>query len=210
MLLSLAPMSRGQGSSTAAEVAARQEAEENYKTLSARVDDMVARQDALDKKLQAMSKEITELREQSSKPAGNYASQDDLKRLADAIQEIDKKREADKELILHEISKLGKTISTTSSRPNRTPPPSDVVDNGTSVHGGSKTGGGSDTAANPNQDGYNYEIKKGDTFSVIALAYRKQGINVTSDQIEKANPGVNPSKLKIGQKIFIPAPPGTK
>lgn len=205
MLLSLAPMLRGQGSSTAAEVAARQEAQENYQTLKGTVDDMVAAQAAQEKKLQAMAKEIADLRDQSSKPTGNYASQDDLKRLADAIQEIDKKREADKELILHEIAKLGKTISTTSSRANRTPT-TDTVDTVGVDHSGSKAGNGSDTAIDPNQNGYNYIIKSGDTFSVIARAYREQGINVTSEQIEKANPGVDPTKLKVKQKIFIPAP----
>jgi LysM repeat protein len=29
---------------------------------------------------------------------------------------------------------------------------------------------------------------------------------VTTDQILKANPGLNPNSLKVGQKIFIPAP----
>jgi LysM repeat protein len=29
---------------------------------------------------------------------------------------------------------------------------------------------------------------------------------VTADQILKANPGLDPKSLKVGQKIFIPAP----
>jgi LysM repeat protein len=40
----------------------------------------------------------------------------------------------------------------------------------------------------------------------LAKAYRDQGIKVTSEQILKANPGLNPNTLKVGQKIFIPAP----
>jgi LysM repeat protein len=54
--------------------------------------------------------------------------------------------------------------------------------------------------------GYPYKIKKGDTFSVIAQAYREQGIKVTSEQIAKANPNVDSARLRVGQEIFIPAP----
>ena len=51
-----------------------------------------------------------------------------------------------------------------------------------------------------------YVIKSGDTYSVIAQAYREQGVKITADQIAKANPNVSPNKLHVGQKIFIPAP----
>jgi len=196
MLISLAPMLRGQGSPSAAEVASRQEAEENYKTLRGHVDDMVAAQADQAKRIQALAKEIADLRDQPAKPAGNFASQDDLKRLADAIQEIDKKREADKELILHEIAKLGKTIAVSANRPS---PKQPVIESKESA-----TSSGPD-----NQAGYTYVIKKGDTYSVVALAYREQGIKVSTEQIEKANPGVDPARLRVGQKIFIPASAGS-
>jgi LysM repeat protein len=64
--------------------------------------------------------------------------------------------------------------------------------------GGSSAGG--------KENGYERTIAAGDTLSVIAAAYRDQGIKVTSDQILKANPGLDPKNLKVGQKIFIPAP----
>ena len=37
-------------------------------------------------------------------------------------------------------------------------------------------------------------------------AYREKNIKVTVKQIENANPGLKPERLKVGQKIFIPAP----
>jgi N-acetylmuramoyl-L-alanine amidase len=200
VLITLAPVLRGQGSPSAAEVAARQEAEENYKTLSGTVDDLLKAQQDTEKQLNAINKQIADLRDQAGKPAGNYASQDDLKRLADAIQEIDKKREADKELILHEIAKLGKTISTGSSRPSSKPA---TIDESQRTQTPTSAAG---TGTDPNQSGYTYTIKGGDTYGQIAKAYREQGIKVTSMQIEKANPGVDPTKLVIGQKILIPAP----
>lgn len=192
MLLSVAPMLRGQGSPSAAEIASRQEAEENYKTMRGHIDDLLAAQADQEKRLQSLAKDIANLREQAAKPTGNFASQEDLKHLADAIQEIDKKREADKELILHEISKLGKTIVTTAHTSVKTP----VIDKDPTPA----------AVPDPNQDGYTYVIKSGDTYSLIAKLYRDKGINVTTEQIEKANPGVDPARLKVKQKIFIPAP----
>jgi LysM repeat protein len=46
-----------------------------------------------------------------------------------------------------------------------------------------------------------YVIVKGDTFESIGKKF-----SVTTKAIEAANPGVVPTKLKIGQKIQIPAP----
>lgn len=49
-------------------------------------------------------------------------------------------------------------------------------------------------------------MKKGDTLSTIVQAYRDNNIKVTMDQILKANPGLKPERMRVGQKIFIPAP----
>lgn len=46
-----------------------------------------------------------------------------------------------------------------------------------------------------------HTIVKGDTFAVLAKKY-----GVTTKAVEVANPGVNPTRLQIGQKIKIPAP----
>jgi len=49
--------------------------------------------------------------------------------------------------------------------------------------------------------GSEYVIVKGDTFASIA---KKQGVSVRA--LKEANPNVNPAKLKINQKIQLPAP----
>src|ERR1017187_1171538 len=46
-----------------------------------------------------------------------------------------------------------------------------------------------------------YAIVKGDTFGTLAKKF-----HVSAKAIADANPGVEPTKLKIGQKIHIPAP----
>ncbi|MDB6021739.1 MAG: LysM protein [Pedosphaera sp.] len=194
-LFTAAPLLPAQdGTGNAAAIASRQEAEENYNTLKGHVDDLIAAQTDLQKRLQSLTKEINELRQEMSKPAGNYASQEDLKALTQAIQEIDKKREADKELILKEMEKLGNAVSApTPSRGSSKPPAANT---------GSST-------ANADQTGFYYVIRKDDSLSLIAQAYREQGIKVSTHQIQDANPNVNPAKLIVGTKIFIPAPKGS-
>jgi len=46
-----------------------------------------------------------------------------------------------------------------------------------------------------------YAIASGDTFSSLALKFK-----VTTRAIEAANPGVDPKRLQVGQKIKIPPP----
>lgn len=48
--------------------------------------------------------------------------------------------------------------------------------------------------------GTEYVILKGDTFSVVAKRF-----GVKPQEIAKANPTVDPRRLQIGQKIFVPA-----
>ena len=137
---------------------------------------------------------------QSSKPNGNFATQDDLKQLATAVQEIDKKREADKDLILKEMEKLGQAVT---GQPTHTSTPHPNNQN----TGNSNSG--APPAANPDQTGFYYTIKKDDTLGLVAQAYREQGVKVSVKQIVDANPNLNPAKLRVGMKIFIPAPKGT-
>ncbi|EDY83534.1 hypothetical protein VDG1235_3161 [Verrucomicrobiia bacterium DG1235] len=46
-----------------------------------------------------------------------------------------------------------------------------------------------------------YTIKSGDTLGKIAAAYK-----ITLSQLQAANPGIDPRRLRIGQQIVVPAP----
>ena len=120
--------------------------------------------------------------------------QDDLQKLADQVQEIDKKRQEDKTLILKEIEKLGKIGSSPTSSHKPIPAVSPISPENPTVPGPGP------------QKGYDHTIQRGDTLRAIAKAYRNQGIKVTTDQILKANPGLDANNLKAGRKIFIPVP----
>ena len=165
--------------------------EERLNKLNAHVEDLLAAQAEQQKRLAAQTREIEVLREQAAKPAGNFASQEDLLKLAEKLKEIDQKRVADNEKILKEIEKLGRAgaAARTEKKAGKIPP--EAVEK-------AGTGGSA-------EKGFEYVIQSGDTLSTIAQAYREKGIKITSEQVLKANPGLKPNSLKVGQKIFIPA-----
>jgi phage tail protein X len=161
--------------------------------LYGQMQDLTEAQAAQNKRLDALEKQISDLSDKLNQPAApDSANADDLKKLAEQVQEIDKKRQADNELILKQIAQLGKVSSTG----HKSAP--EVASTSAADGPATSTGGP--------QKGYDYTIADKDTISAIAKAYRAQGVKVTSTQILAANPGLNPSSLIVGKKIFIPDP----
>lgn len=162
--------------------------------LSGQIQDLLDAQAQNGKRIEALEHEISDLRDKVNTPQVNdSASRDDLKSLASQVQEIDRKRQDDRDLILKQLEKLGKVAAAaplpshkTASAPKSSP---------------------DDTAAPAvPQSGYDYVVKEGDTLGLIAKAYRDQGVKVTKGQIIAANPKMNPNILIPGKKIFIPDP----
>jgi LysM repeat protein len=164
--------------------------------LSGQIQDITAALDVQNKRIDDLEQKINDLQDKLNQPGGNnFASTDDLKKLADQVQQIDQKRQSDNDQILKELERLEKSLNVT---PGHTSDP------------------GTTTTANPtatpavspyaNVPHYEYPIKEGDTIGAIAKAYTAQGIKVTTKEILKANPGLNPSNLRVGQKIIIPQP----
>jgi len=167
--------------------------DERLNKLAGQIQDLQSSQEAINRKIEGLAKELESLRGQLDKPAGNFASEEDLKRLADSVKEIDRKRMDDYEKIRTELKSLGKTLvaSTPSPRKTSAPAPTELASN--------------DKSSGP-EKGFEYQVKRGDTLKLIVKAYRDNNIKVTTDQILKANPDLKPEKMRVGQKIFIPAP----
>lgn len=162
--------------------------EERLNKLQNALETLQASNVELQKEINELTRKLQEVREAAGKPSGNFASAEDVKLLAEKLKEVDRKRADDRDLILKEIEKLGKSITSASSRPRPVaddpkPRNADVPDKG-----------------------YEYVIQSGDTLSAIVAAYREQGVKVTVDQVLKANPGLKANSLIVGKKIFIPAP----
>jgi len=178
-----------QDPSNAAAIAAQQEAEERHKKLSAALDDLKEAHAEQAKRLLALEKELQRLRGESALATGRYASAEDLKQLGEKIKEVDAKRQADNEKVLSALEKLAKSVAAPRLAEATTPPP--------------RATSAAPRGAN-DKGGYSYEVRANDTLSGIVKAYRDQGVKVTLKQVMEANPKVNPSKLRPGDKVWIP------
>jgi len=171
--------------------------EERLNKISGQIEDLIAGQRQLKERLASFARELESLREQASKPTANYAAQEDLKRLADSVKEVDRKRLEDYDKIRSELLKLGKVLAAPAPIPKKSAPTpaNDTSDN---------------SKASPPSKGFEYVIEKNDSLSAIVKAYAEKNIKVTTEQILKANPGLDPNRLRVGKKIFIPAPASAK
>ena len=171
--------------------------EERLNKLSGQIEDLIAGQKQEKERLASLAREMENLREQASKPTANYAAQEDLKRLADSVREVDRKRLEDYDKITTELRKLGKTLAAPIPSSKKSTPTT-ALDSPDAIK------------ASPSAKGFEYVIEKNDSLSAIVKAYAEKNIKVTTEQILKANPGLDPNRLRVGKKIFIPAPAGTK
>jgi Skp family chaperone for outer membrane proteins len=181
----------------AAAIAAKEGAEERYERMAADVQALQSANEALQTKINQITAELQELRSQQAQTANNSAAQDQLKSLADKIAEVDRKRQEDKQAIAEEIRKsmtgLEKSLATS-------PPPARAPVKPTNE---------ADPAAA--DKGFLYVVQSGDSLSVIVKTYnadfKSKGLKqITLKQAKDANPGVDWSRLRVGQKIIIPRP----
>jgi LysM repeat protein len=167
--------------------------------LSGQIQDLLDSQAQQGKRLADVEKRLADLSDKMSQPVVNdSASNADLKKLAAQVQEIDQKRQDDRELILNQLKKLGDIAAVPSTKHSKA-----TVDTSAAPADADTSAA---PAANVPKTGYSYTIAAGDSLSAIAKAYREKGVKVTTTQILAANPGLDATKLYVGKKIFIPDP----
>src|SRR3954469_14152805 len=99
--------------------------EERLNQLSAQIDVLKEAREVQSKKIEALEKQVGELQSQVNKPSGDYASSEQLKKVADAVTEVDKKRKADSENVADQLEKIRKALipgGGGSGRRTSTPP----------------------------------------------------------------------------------------
>jgi len=202
--------------------AEREAAEENYKLLSSAVNGLTTGQADLQRRLGALADEIRTLRAQDNKiDTSNFVTREELNRLVESVKEIDRKREADKKLILDEFEELKKDLRKMLSAPSSVPPAastkkprsSPVSEKGSEkldekpAHIPAK----SSEATATNQEGVYYVVQARNNLLAIVKAhneeFKKQGKKTTLQLVRDGNPGLKDTNLKVGQKIFIPLVP---
>jgi cell division protein FtsB len=193
-----APRAVATPAATAAAVAEQQGMDEKFKQLAADMDTLRAANQLLLEKVSALKDELAQVRAEQARLAAGAVSRDDLKSLALKIEEVDKKRQEDKDAISQQISnttaRLLPLLTTAADPPPRSPVHPPVP-----------------APPPPATDGVTYTIKDGDRPRDIVTAYnndlKKKGMKtITLQQVMDANPSVDWRRLKIGQKIVIPIP----
>ena len=158
---------------------------ESYKRLESKLDDFFQAHLALKGKVEKLTAEIRRLRSQLGERDPNTATRSEIKELAKAIEELERKRVADKNLILKEMGNLGRAAPA-PPRPKPIP-------------------------AAP-QKGFEHPVQAGETLSAIIASYNSElsalGVKkkITLNQVLKANSGLEPTRLRIGQMVFLPDP----
>lgn len=160
--------------------------------LSGQIQDLTETVETQRKHIDALEKEIAELRDKVNTPVvTDYANRTELKSLAEQVQEVDRKRKEDSEMIADQIQKLIKaaTMAPPEAPPRRiasTPREEEPA------------------APSTPQKGYEYVVQPGDNLGLILKAYRDKGVKVSLSRLKAANPKMNPDLLLPGTKIFIP------
>lgn len=159
-------------------------------------------------RLDRLQGELRDANERHAIKLGDFATREDLKKIIDRIAEVDNKRENDRKVILEEFEKLGKTLISSSSGSN-----------GGRRRSGSNGSGNSDREKEPEAEPVKpfegrvleIEVKKNQTFGELLQDFNKvlkdQGLRpVSTEEVKRANPRLNPNRIFEGQKILFPVP----
>ncbi len=178
--------------------AEREEREANFKRMASRVEQLEETLQNQQKRMGVLVDEIHSLREvvDRLKAKGeSTATQESIKQLAEKIEEVDRKRMADGELVSRKFAGIGKELSSAITPRTVTPPPAVKPDKSAPAD-----------PDQPPEKSFEYKIKDGDTLSRIVTDLRAQGWKITQKQVMDINPKVNWGKLRIGQTVYIPQP----
>lgn len=196
-------------------LAAQQEMIDNYKVLAATVEQWRTDQVAQQKQISALTAELGKLREEMARNNKDAAQTAQIRHLEEQVAKVDKARLADNEQTKKALDDLGVLIKKAAvTPPPRRPPVIPSTSNGAgpvmgapaAPRGSGNTGGSTTAPQNAVEEGFDYTVVSGDHPERIATKYRAEGVNVTASSIIKANPAVDWTKLKVGQKLFIPKP----
>lgn len=134
--------------------------------------------------IERLSRSVEALRSAPGGPteADVQALQQKITALESQLRTLDAARERDRKEIIDSLSsKLSQVVNSSRPAPRPTTAPT--------------------TRRSTSQEGYEHVVEAGQTLSAIASAY-----NVSAKSIIDANGLAKPDQLRVGQKLFIPAP----
>jgi TolA-binding protein len=188
--------------SRASAIADREAAEERYRRLSTAVEGLLAAQAEQQRRIEALTSELRQLRAEAARPQGDFVTREELKQVVETVRELDQRRESDRRTILGEIESLGRNLSDSlkAAAAPRRPEPARPTSATTAT-----------TATTAYDEVAEHTVETGQTLSAIVSAYnaefKKRGKRTSLKLVLDANPGVKPERLTVGQKIVIPLVP---
>ena len=193
---------------------------EDFRRLADRVNSHDEAFDAYRNTIQELRTEVARLRADNDRlrtqvnTPRNYATQEQITKLADQIREVEKNRTADKQQFLDAFEKLKALPPQVVVQPPSGSGRSKPVDTGSRPQPDkpaptkepATTDKPTPTAPELPGEFYEHTLAEGETLSAVIDAYNKEhGLKVRLAQVLKANPAIkDPKKLRQGQKIRIP------
>ena len=159
--------------------------QEDMSIMQEKIRRLEGRLEGFDLAIQQLQSTVDSLRARPQGPSGADldAVQARLSALDGQLRSLDSARQRDRQEIIDSLSAkvaalVGSSGSRTSSKPTAT-----------------------QNKRSANQEGYEHVVASGETISAIAAAY-----NVRAKDVLDANNITDPTRIKVGQKLFIPAP----
>lgn len=195
---------------------------QNVENQAEAIDLLKRRVAALESRLAEAQRDTESLKRANGALTRDLVTQDQLKVLNNKVEQVDNSRASDSRRIFETLKKFADAPPVVIPPPaptypteRRSPRPStESGESGTKTEpktpkGEAKTPKPESKATKPPvdlpADSYEHVVKPNETVSEILIAYRKQyGLKTSMAQLEAANPGLNPKKLKVDQKINIP------
>jgi hypothetical protein len=170
----------------------QQESEERYRKLLAEIEDLQAANLALLQRMDGLERDNRDLRSKLAALPQSAISDADLNKvsqeLIERIRTVDSKRAEDNRVLVKQIEDLIKATNKASRL--ATPKPASPVN---------------DKPRRVPREIAEVTIEPGYTISAIAEAYRKEGYDMSADDILEANPSItDPRRIKVGDVIIIP------
>jgi LysM repeat protein len=177
--------------------AEQQQQEERWRRISSQMEELLASQEVLRKRIQSLEEENRQLNKKLNESGTTYVTPSQLDKVArelnDKIYQVDKNRQADQKVVTREVEQAFERMKKLIQSRSEMVAPS------------TNSGGGSSAGSAPDKY-FTHTIQAGQTISAVAAAFRKQGVKVYESDIMAANPGVDPKTLQVGQVIKIPKP----
>lgn len=164
------------------------------------------------RQIEALGNEMQRLREDQLERAGQRPWADDLKRLADAVNEVDRKRVADSEQVVKVLNELRKAVATAAEPPKPASAARSGDAGGRREEGGTGSRGSGSAREPAVEKALPWVMERGQRLSTVVARFneqaKKEGFQpLTVQQVMKFNNITDDRRIREGSTIQLPLIP---